>query len=458
MAYIFTFLATQMKTWSSIGFIIGSILWIVGIGMYMSSSADLPPIPSGWLFALVFLCFGCACMISSIMLGIRYHTLGFFGFAIFVIGVRLITIHPYVLPECTCPPNTYGKDCVECRCVHGSCDEGYDGTGVCYCDVGWAGPICDRCASTFVGENCDICKHGWDGPLCNRCFPGFIGNCDECAPNFVRVDGVDQNGNSYINCAPCQTGWGGYCVPMPECTKYDKLAIARDAKYWKTNKLFDPNTCTSTTVCQDRYDCESFNCRGVCVLGDMTYNRCENDLECEIGSCEYKTCCEEKRYGDGTCECKTPGHFGPLCEKCPGFDGIYDSVCSGHGTCSAVYSGDNYNHLECVCDQGWSGPQCGCFGIKNCTSCADGFYGSTCQPCPGGSGVDQCNGHGVCKDGIDGDGTCVCDQALWSAFAGQACERCYSGAFEGPNCELCKNGEIVGYKTGFEFKNNYIKC
>lgn len=442
-----------MRTWSSIGFIVGSILLVVGIGLHASSDIGMVPIPAGWIVALFFLVLGSSLMLSSLMLGIEYYTLGFGGLALFLVGVRLLTIYPYLMPECTCPTDQYGTQCKACDCVHGQCDQGYRGTGNCICDLGWAGEKCDRCAPTFEGISCDRCKHPFDGKKCDRCFPGYVGKCDQCAPNFKALEGTFR-GQTVLVCEPCSKGWGGYCQEMPDCQKYDKKAVARDAVFWK--RLYDPSQCTSTVVCEDRYDCDSFNCRGICVDGDNTYNRCENDMECKKGTCQYKRCCEELKYGDGTCECNTFGYFGPLCEKCPAFDGM--STCNGHGTCTAVYANKKYSHLECVCDEGWSGDECSCRGFGNCTSCADGYWGPTCQKCPGGGGINQCHGHGSCKDNIDGDGSCVCDKSTWQAFGGESCQHCDSGAFQGENCDICPGGEVVGFKTEYKFNDNYIFC
>lgn len=457
-----------MKTWSSIGFIIGSILSSIGLSLYYASSSSMPPFPMGWVVAVFFLCFGAALILSSIMFLIfkskratSVYIMFFFAFCFVGIGVRLIVLYPYNTPECTCPDNTFGTECTACNCVNGICDDGYSGSGNCMCNVGWDGILCNKCASTFTGEKCDRCKHGWTGETCDRCFPGYVDNCDTCDSKFLKTEVgiVNKETNAKgFSCEPCLTGWGGYCLNMPNCKKYDKKAVAKNAVYWKQNNLYDPDICTSTTTCNNRYDCDSFNCRGVCVEGDNVYNRCDNDLECQIGRCEYKTCCEELRYGDGTCECKTPGYFGPLCEKCPGFDDV--SVCSGHGTCTAMFANEKYSHLECDCVEGWSGTNCECFGLEKCTKCADGYYGSDCKPCPGGTGVNQCNGHGTCNDGINGDGTCSCDQLSTYAFKGQECSECYSSSFQGEECEICAGGEIVGYNClkCTPFKNNFILC
>ncbi|XP_008053155.1 stabilin-1 [Carlito syrichta] len=87
----------------------------------------------------------------------------------------------------------------------------------------------------------------------------------------------------------------------------------------------------------------------------------------------------------------------------------------------------------------WGQPQGlgrGCH--RNCVtttwkpSCCPGHYGSECQACPGGPS-SPCSDHGVCLDGMSGNGQCRCR----SGFAGTACELCAPGAF-GPHCQACR--------------------
>lgn len=65
-------------------------------------------------------------------------------------------------------------------------------------------------------------------------------------------------------------------------------------------------------------------------------------------------------------------------------------------------------------------------------SCCPGHYGSECQACPGGPS-SPCSDHGVCLDGMNGSGRCMCRPG----FAGTACELCVPGAF-GAHCQACR--------------------
>jgi hypothetical protein len=81
--------------------------------------------------------------------------------------------------------------------------------------------------------------------------------------------------------------------------------------------------------------------------------------------CSNKGACDR---GSGTCQCYE-GYEGSACQRasCPSTDG---GVCSGHGVCETIANiaaADNMNHydlwdkdatLGCVCDAGYSGPDC----------------------------------------------------------------------------------------------------
>uniref|UniRef100_A0A8C8YVP0 Stabilin-1 n=1 Tax=Prolemur simus TaxID=1328070 RepID=A0A8C8YVP0_PROSS len=74
--------------------------------------------------------------------------------------------------------------------------------------------------------------------------------------------------------------------------------------------------------------------------------------------------------------------------------------------------------------------------------CCPGFFGTLCEPCPGGLG-GVCSGHGQCQDRLLGSGECRCHEG----FHGTACEMCELGRY-GPNCTgvcdcahgLCQEG------------------
>ncbi|KAM9324471.1 stabilin-1 [Gastrophryne carolinensis] len=75
--------------------------------------------------------------------------------------------------------------------------------------------------------------------------------------------------------------------------------------------------------------------------------------------------------------------------------------------------------------------------------CCKGYWGSTCSECPGGADK-PCNGHGICMDGIEGNGTCICEEG----FTGFDCSECSDPSLYGERCSsacrcehgICKNG------------------
>ncbi len=456
-----------MRTWSSIAFIIGCILFIFGISIYTSSDYGLPPVPAGWVLAICILILSGAMIFSGITMFIHYDIkqraqwfmVGLIGIGVGGLGIRTIILHPYETPECLCAAGFYGTDCLPCTCVNGICNDGNNGNGVCFCNNGWDGANCDVCASTFQGDNCDECKRGWDTNTCDVCYPGYIGsNCDICHPNWLSE--VDIFGTL---CRRCKPGfWGASCKSCPTCNTDDPGGFCRDNDWWRDNR-YDSNACESTGfACENDFDCSSSNCKGQCIVEDQfTGQFCENDLECTPGTCEAKTCCLQNKYGDGVCECTRNGYWGPLCQPCPGFDGIYSaSICTGHGTCAASYVKDNlFSHLTCECapegDSTWAGGQCGCLEKDGeCTQCADGFFGSNCTVCPGGGGISQCSLHGKCSDGLGGDGTCTCDLDIkpnglggWKTSDTKSCDVCFSDKdFKGDQCQVCRSTKEVGFE------------
>ncbi|MAD25922.1 MAG: hypothetical protein CMO44_17305 [Verrucomicrobiales bacterium] len=86
----------------------------------------------------------------------------------------------------------------------------------------------------------------------------------------------------------------------------------------------------------------------------------------------------------GTCSCKD-GYFGDDCQNTC----ITDSICSGHGTCSAI---------GCTCDDRFSGPFC--------TSCVNQYnYESNCTACNIGYSLDlECT---TCQQGRDPKTNCL---------------------------------------------------
>ncbi|XP_022068333.2 stabilin-2 isoform X1 [Acanthochromis polyacanthus] len=71
-----------------------------------------------------------------------------------------------------------------------------------------------------------------------------------------------------------------------------------------------------------------------------------------------------------------------------------------------------------------------CNQTTTTAACCKGFYGPDCRPCPGGYQT-SCSGHGQCLEGIEGNGTCICE----ANFRGSRCQYCSSPNKYGPNCD-----------------------
>ena len=470
----------MVQTVGGILFLLGTISTVASIGWMASLEYPIPPIPAGWIAGVIAIIIGSAMFIGSFVIMIKVcanpkrfpaqFMLLLIASMITSYGIWEVVFHPLELPECPCPQNFYGAyPCLPCPSSNGEvcggkgfCDDGAQGSGDCLCDVGWGGDTCTICAPTFTGSNCDKCKRGWDGDKCDVCYPGYTGsNCDICAAGWIPE--TDMFGTL---CRTCKPGyWGGYCKTCRQCETHDPLAVCRD-NVWHEDNIYNADLCTvNGNTCGDKYDCDSFNCKGVCALGDITTGElCEFDGDCSIGECLFKQCCLEKRHGDGNCECGSIGYSGEDCQACPGFDGVYSAtICTGHGTCAEELVDGVYVGLRCACAKDgvdpfpvWTGSTCSCLKDsledEDCTECATGSYGTQCKACPGGSGIGQCNTHGKCDDGVSGAGTCECDIDVKfggiGAFKGASCGECLSDDFYSDQCKVCPNLKVVGCPAG----------
>uniref|UniRef100_A0A667ZJM3 Stabilin 2 n=1 Tax=Myripristis murdjan TaxID=586833 RepID=A0A667ZJM3_9TELE len=82
---------------------------------------------------------------------------------------------------------------------------------------------------------------------------------------------------------------------------------------------------------------------------------------------------------------------------------------------------------------------CTCSLCAQTPACCRGFYGPECSMCPGGFQT-PCSGHGQCMEGIEGNGTCICEPN----FRGSRCQYCSSPNKYGPNCDktcTCIHGQ-----------------
>jgi hypothetical protein len=291
---------------------------------------------------------------------------------------------------------------------------------------------------------------------------------------------------------------------------------------WKNKCTYDVyQACTTNKDCLVSENCKGF-CKGVELpINSMWTSRfdgklCESDDDCidrslyinalnetyEGGRCVTRGCCDESFHGDGICECdeqffgpydKSPNAVTPQykkspgCDFCPGYDWITEentTICSGKGTCKVSRDRDR-NYIGMTCDCGtfsFIDPitkipdrtknvvhtgnlcECGDFEINGkldgkCDICVSGYWGKTCNMCPGGGQQRQCSGHGVCDDGIFGNGDCSCKidrDSSWQLAAyvkrysaeqvglnakkeNYTCSEC-SPNYWGDKCQPCRSG------------------
>ena len=110
----------------------------------------------------------------------------------------------------SCNKGYWGENCLKCKqCVNGTCigSGSNSGTGLCKCNTGWTGTLCDICDEGYWGPNClkcDACVNG----VCNGsnknfgngkciCDEPFTGeNCTRCIHNFYGSQCRNKCNNS----------------------------------------------------------------------------------------------------------------------------------------------------------------------------------------------------------------------------------------------------------------------
>ena len=216
------------------------------------------------------------------------------------------------------------------------------------------------------------------------------------------------------NCSNCIDGFFGL-----ECCAECTINCHGHGLCEGTASSTQPTTC----VCDSNFD-TSTNCR-TCVLGfdlETECTQCESDffgLNCQM--CPDIECgghgqCDDGLNGTGLCICELgfdqksncddceSDLFGRDCQPCP------NTECGGHGQCDDGVDGTG----SCVCE-GRFNPTTNCSTCvegfdqeNNCEDCEADFFGRDCQPCPD----TECGGHGQCDDGVDGDGSCICEDGF----------------------------------------------
>ncbi|KAJ9451232.1 Cell death abnormality protein 1 [Diplonema papillatum] len=333
------------------------------------------------------------------------------------------------VPKCTChaaPATGYfaGDSCSSCMTGYsGSAPDGNGTLCASRCPVNpVTGDVCSN-SGTCVDGVC-YCARSWDPPA-------YKDTCGEACEG-----GVANNGSACFSL--CKRGFYGQTCQYT-CPGY-ATNLACSGHGWCTAQ--------GTCVCEPPSSSGQYGGEACDIECPMT----APDLPCGFpanGYCEVAT---------GECVCEG-GFFGRSChDSCPKAAGM---VCNGRGTCHDGTRGNG----TCACEQGWTGAACeaacSCPGRSTCAEngtcvcesgfqgmcdeCVPGLYGGSCNltcyhgvtsgrectceplfagencsiPCPtsAGSGL-VCDGHGVCREGSQNDGSCDC----YASWYGEACD------------------------------------
>ncbi|XP_013802934.1 stabilin-2 isoform X1 [Apteryx mantelli] len=162
-----------------------------------------------------------------------------------------------------CLPGRYGSDCKLCECkAHGQCDEGYSGTGRCFCETGWTGRLCETKLALLP-----VCS-----PSCSTNAVCTENNTCQCKP-FYDGDGITCTAADL-----CIQNNGG-CHKAAECTQ---IGV----------KIF----CS----CQKGYKGDGFTCLPVNPCADGFNGGCHEHAICTVTGPDKRKCeCKNNYIGDG---------------------------------------------------------------------------------------------------------------------------------------------------------------
>ncbi|CUI14594.1 GPI-anchored surface protein, putative, partial [Bodo saltans] len=238
----------------------------------------------------------------------------------------------------------------------GTCSDGFNGTGVCTCDTGFARinttSPCDRCAAV----TCAACVTGFWGANCTQVCPACVfGNCSASTGTCTCTSGywgaLCQTQCSGGAANPC-SGHGSCSLSTGACTCYNS----------STQGYYTGTTCD---VCQTSY--ASTTCRLACPINTQGVI-CNNRGTCFNGRCtgchalasEYSStvaiCGVGCELRDAACftflnNC-TQGFWGQGCPfTCPGTTPNASVVCNSNGVCNADTG-------ICICKGGFYGDDC----------------------------------------------------------------------------------------------------
>ncbi|XP_052772015.1 fibrillin-2-like isoform X1 [Mya arenaria] len=285
--------------------------------------------------------------------------------------------------ECnnTCDCNDRGT--VECSPVRG-----------CVCEPGWSGSACDddvnecEVEQNICADVIKLCTNAVGSYSCN-CMNGFqkdqtgscidVNECDNPSLNNCSHDCSNTIGSYSCSCRPGYKILNSLCQDINECTlglaACEQMCENKPGTYncychfgYRLND--DRRTCTK--VSDPCKTLSNLTCSGYCVVNNNTTEcRCqhgfvlgEDNQRCfDVDECERSTtnmCDPVSRCinteGSYVCECPVGTRLendGRTCSECDeyhfGRNCLQECNCI-KGVCNST--------LGCVCDDGWTGPNC----------------------------------------------------------------------------------------------------
>jgi len=143
----------------------------------------------------------------------------------------------------------------ECQCVHGTCDDGIDGTGSCDCDSGFSGKTCDnREYRLLLWTRCDDLFHAgyeiqftgysvsllltplYEG-IAYRLTLSYFAFAQRCRPNRPAVYIYDI----FFHSSWCRTWLHKFAVTEARRTWWNKTEIKQNCR-WSGLRFSRPST------------------------------------------------------------------------------------------------------------------------------------------------------------------------------------------------------------------------